>query len=694
MFKIFSLLLIVFGASFQVSAQCGVYFKESNRQVFSNSFANGYFDDFDNDGLKDLLGYSLTQTTSGGPLSIQLQYYKRLSENSFDTTARSSLIPTTSAWFGVFGDVNADGKKDVIVTQFTNPVTLTTYLNDGTGRFLTTTPAVNISGEYVHAASDLNNDGKADVVTLGGFNPPFTLYYRLAQPDNSFGSPVAITTVSSFLQLPDYYDDSAGMVTVDDLNNDGAKDIAYISGFGQQAVLHVLTNNGSLAFTETHTEGLFAEPTTKLRTYDLNNDGKKDFISNPRPWQTKLLVNNGNNTFTTSIYNLPFTNTYDSYLTKDFHVADFDNDGDTDVLYPGSKGYVLLRNQGNLTFVQEQFKSLLSMDSVANLDGDGKADAVLLIRPLIDGAYRTYDGNNYRYYYLHNAVSFRKNVCNPVGQTKIVDFDGDGFTDRAFWNPVTGVWRYYTERSTFSTAQSTFQWGTQGDLPVPNDYDGDGQTDYAVFRRSTGAWWIYRSSDQQAYGQSFGITEDKPVPADYDGDGKADIAVFRPSTGDWHLWLSQTSQYSSIHFGTSEDKPLPADYDGDGKADISVFRPSTGVWYRINSSDNSVAFVQYGLGTDRPVPGDYDGDGKANIAVYRNGAWYVLRDNLSTSVLNFGIADDLPFFDDASGPSVGVYRRTTTSIYTSAAPVGLFGLPWPTGNSSNETFVSSILPPE
>lgn len=332
------------------------------------------------------------------------------------------------------------------------------------------------------------------------------------------------------------------------------------------------------------------------------------------------------------------------------------------------------------------------MDATANLDGDGKRDAVSLVQPIIDGAYRLNDGNNNFYFILRNAVSFSKNICDSVGQTKIVDFNADGVTDRAFWNTTNGSWRYTDGTNTVFNSPAFFQWGIPGDVPVANDYDGDAQTDYAVYRPSTGTWWVFRSAIQQPFALNFGISEDKPVPADYDGDGRADIAVFRPSTGDWHIWLSQTNQYGAVHFGATGDKPVPADYDGDGRADVAVFRPSEAVWYRLNSSDLSVSVTQYGNGTDKLMPADYDGDGRANIAVFRDGVWYVLRPDFSTTIFNWGIANDEPFVNDSPKPYVGVFRRSSSQFWTTSPPLGLFGSGSPTGSTTGETFVSSILP--
>ena len=681
----------------QVSAQCGVYFKDSNRQILSNSFAYWQFEDFDNDGLKDIFAYS--PTSSSG---YQIYFYKRLSANSFDTTAKITTLTDAISELSVFGDVNNDGKKDLIIVHPTNPPILTTYLNDGTGRFLTNTPAVNINnGEYPQTAGDLNNDGKADVITATGSGSTTKLYYRLAQPDNSFGAAQLLANLSANLSHSSYT--SSPHIIVEDLNNDGTKDIAFVTfntSNNPVYTLNILNNTGNATFTQTLSTS-FSMTTNKLTTVDLNGDGKKDFISsvfqdpaNPSVNKIKIAANNGNNSFTSSEIVVPAGFSDYSYFVNGASTGDFDGDGKTDIMLPALKKHLLLKNQGNLTFAPQEYKGYLRVDSTEPIDGDAKTDLVTVERSFIEPGLRLTTPN--AYYFLYNVVRFRQDACAPSGQTSTVDFDGDGYTDRAFWNPSTGVWRYYTDDT--QNNQVNFQWGSGalGDVPVPNDYDGDGRTDYAVFRKSDGNWWIFRSSDQQTFTLKFGINEDKPVPADYDGDGKADIAVYRPSEGNWYVWSSQTNQPYALHFGLAGDKPVPTDYDGDGKADIAVYRPSEGVWYRLNSSDNSFFAVQFGIADDKPVPADYDGDGKANIAVFRNGTWYVLKNNYSTSVFYWGSANDIPFFGSSYESAAFVYRRTTSSIYLLrwSADFGGDYTQYSTGSSFNETVVSSTLPPE
>jgi hypothetical protein len=221
------------------------------------------------------------------------------------------------------------------------------------------------------------------------------------------------------------------------------------------------------------------------------------------------------------------------------------------------------------------------------------------------------------------------------------DFDRDGVSDPTVWRPSSGTFYFIASAGSCPTGTTPhflgclFQWGLNGDVPVPMDYDGNRATDFAVWRPSTGTWYIaYNFSPLPPTSFVWGISTDKPTPGDYDGNGVSEIVVWRPSDGKWYFRASGTA----VQFGLSGDIPVPADYNGDGKTDKAVWRPNEANWY-VSATGFSLP-IQWGLPGDIPVPRNFDGDADDDIGVWRpsEGKWYVRNQG----TYQWGLPGDVP----------------------------------------------------
>ncbi len=317
---------------------------------------------------------------------------------------------------------------------------------------------------------------------------------------------------------------------------------------------------------------------------------------------------------------------------------------------------------------------------IARLNADGSADqdfnsgsgadgeVIAVVRQadgkvLVGGSFVTIGG------VIRTGIArLRSNSC---AVSPLFDFDGDGKSDLAVFQPAGGEWSSFNSSNNGVSRQL---FGLPTDRLVPADYDGDGKTDIAVFRPSEGIWYLLNSrAGFQAI--RFGANGDVPLPADYDGDGRADVAVFRPSNATWYLQRSVLG-FTGIAFGSGSDVPVIADFDGDCRTDIAVFRPASGIWYWLQSSDGAFRGAPFGASGDVPAAGDYDGDGKTDLAVFRpsNGTWYLQRSTLGFTGFQFGAGTDQPVPADYDGDGktdLAVFRPSNATWYISQSLDGL-----------------------
>jgi len=196
--------------------------------------------------------------------------------------------------------------------------------------------------------------------------------------------------------------------------------------------------------------------------------------------------------------------------TDDLVPADYDGDGQTDFgVYRRSDGvwYLLTSSSGyNPRYFQSQailpadIPTRAAQPVPADYDGDGKTDFALKY--------------NRTWFILQSQSNLLKtaNLGCDLGVLAPADYSGDGKDDVGciYMRPdVVYRWRHVKSQDNNQQPDSSWGFGPNNDLPVPDDYDNDGKTDIAIYRN--GQWWIYPSSALPPYVVNFGIGGDLPA---------------------------------------------------------------------------------------------------------------------------------------------------------------------------------------
>ena len=295
-------------------------------------------------GIHDLAGKPLTQQNA--PAAFQAQ----------QTVATGSQPRPVAV-----GDVNGDGKPDLVVDNF-NSNSVSMLLGNGDGTFQAQKTFATGIGPTALVIADVNGDGKLDLVIVD--QTSFGVTVLLGNGNGTFHGQKTFSTGRD-----------PTCVAVGDVNGDGTPDLVVTNTYMPGTVGLLLGNgNGTFQAEKTFTVG---NGPLSVAIADVNGDGNPDLVvTSFYSARAAVLLGNGNGTFqaqkTFAVVGMP----------RSVVVADVNGDGQPDLVVTGyynSAASVLLGN-GNGTFQAQQtfviFDKPTSL-TVSDVNGDGKPDLVV-----------------------------------------------------------------------------------------------------------------------------------------------------------------------------------------------------------------------------------------------------------------------------------------------------------------------------
>jgi hypothetical protein len=321
-------------------------------------------------------------------------------------------------------DFNGDGKVDLFVARGSSSVN-TVLPNTSAGENMSFGAPVQVANsgtdEEGAAAGDLDGDGKPDIVVTNGVGAASISVYRNTSSalSISFASRVDLPVVGGPYG-----------VTIGDLDGDGKPDIVVANNGANQVSIYRNTSvPGSLSFAARLDITVGSTP-FGVAISDLDGDGKPDLVVNGEGPANSLFVLQNNSTPGQLSFGTPIDI---AYTGGGFNavIGDFDGDGKSDIAV-ASSGIQVFRNlstPGNFSFSGAQVfdgGAYVYYIAVADLDGDGKPDlsAAIGFSNTVVALHNTS---------VSGTISFDGPVSYGVGADPrylaLGDVDGDGRPD-------------------------------------------------------------------------------------------------------------------------------------------------------------------------------------------------------------------------------------------------------------------------
>ena len=701
--------------------------------------------DLDGDGKPEIV----TAIYGGTTVSVlrNIGTLGSLTTNSFAPAVSFTVGPTPVNV--MIADVDGDGKADVVTANFGSSSRAMSVLRNlstlGNIAFATNVDFPGLASSYCLAIGDLDGDGKLDVVVgsqSGGQS--VSVYRNTSTPGN--------ITTSSFAAHVDF---AAGgwvnTVAIGDVDGDGKPDVAAgTQGSSHLSLFKNTSTPGSFTTSSFAARVDFASGSNPygVAIGDLDGDGRPDIVF-ANQYNNNISIYQNEVPFggPPAITQQPANQTAIVGGTAAFTVAAIGttpffyqwNFNGTNIAGATNPSLTLtnvqLNQAGNYAvLVTNLYGSILSSNAVLTVLAVN-VPAIFAFSPISGtiGTSVTISGTNFSPVAASNIVYFGgvQAAVTAASATNLAVTVPAGATYAPITETVNGLTAYanspflpaFPSGGTLSSSSlsgpTNLTAGSGPDQVVIADLDGDGKPDLIVANDYGNTISLYRniSTNGSLTAGSFAPRVDLVTPpgsyspyglavADVDGDGQLDIIVsdYDQSIVSVYRNTCTPGNISSSSFATRADFPVGTgptgvavqDLDGDGKPEIvtAIYGGTTvSVLRNIGTlgslTTNSFApAVSFTVG---PTPvnvmiADVDGDGKADVVTANFGsssrAMSVLR-NLST-LGNIAFATNVDFPGLASsyclaigdldgdgkldvvvgsqsgGQSVSVYRNTST----------------------------------
>lgn len=554
----------------------------------------------------------------------------------FPTVLESGSPSSTQVRDVAAGDLNLDGRPDLIwCIEETNSLvrSVVVRLRTSTGFGPPTTYVVD--GAVRVAAGDVNGDGRPDVV-LGAFTgvEQVGVKVMLSNPDGSLGAPATYAgAISGDVDLP------KAMVLAD-VTGDGIPDVVLSmlvdTGASFESSLLILQGDGAGGFPT----ALPLVPTEtispSIAVGQLNGDGIPDIaVVAGSLNHVSAYFGTGGGAFQAPVHNTV------AITPGSVCAGDVDGDGDKDLVAVTSdpvnvlSSVGLLRNNGNGTFAPAVLYGGLPGAGeavLADMDLDGRLDlvAAILGGPATQFGGTATDLRTHVVGLLWNdgAGGFRGSVAGPSfvsPQTEaIADFNRDGLPDLAIAD-ASSVW--------LALGQGTGAFGTPtlvASVPagvqglVVGDLDRNGAPDMVVGGNSSPTS-ILVGNGAGAFSVRSALFNGRPV-AIYDGnrDGAMDLLTSSGTSITFHQCSSpDLTSYlpgTSVTASTGVNAVAVGDWNRDGVPDVvAVGNGGIGTFQgQTSGALGAQSLVMGGRVYNAVCAADFNGDGTLDLAAREN----------------------------------------------------------------------------